>query len=403
MGTNNNSTRIIKDVYWPEKMKVYFEQTMRATPSQFRNFASGTLVREVEDKARERNASEVSEQDLVKAFLDSIPVFFRGDMVKLLKDLGIDISRPKEESAPVNNIPKMKEDIIKSANLAGVSYNEMLMDKILKAYEVSFSGMHTCISFGTTTRRVEHRGLSIYIVDVYNQFDPFEIAKRNQLLVNHDSPIELFVQEVKKHVQRLGFGLEFGVMTGMEQINVMCATHIPQTVEQVLALGSAPDSLRANIPFLKKYQLQYLSVVGVNYLKNMITFQFVTNQISNFNVEYIESMLEELGYKVPAKTILEICLKAVLISIDFSATKKQPDSISFKMCANSIDEVPKNLNSFVENYAVNAPFRSDKKKYTYIITFTRSGQFLKIQNDYSGTSVDSLSGPFNQRAYGKDS
>ena len=69
--------RIIKDIYWPEKMKLYFEQTMRATPSQFRNIASGNLVREIEDKdidliqctgLKDKHDKLIYEGDIVKIF-----------------------------------------------------------------------------------------------------------------------------------------------------------------------------------------------------------------------------------------------------------------------------------------------------------------------------------------------
>lgn len=390
---------MIKEVHWSEKMKVYFEQIIRVTPSQFKNFASGSLVREIEEKTRERNATEVEEQDLVKAFLDSIPVFFRSDMIKLLKDLGINTSRPKEEQIPKNDLVKMKSDIIQAAELAEVSYNEMLLDKIMKVYEENFSCTRSSITFSTTTKRVEHRGLSVQLVDIFNKYDPFKMAKDNQLLPNVDSVVNKFMQEIKSYVPILGYRIEFGVMTGIEQIDVMCASHLPQPVERLFSLRSTPDSLRGAKQFLDKFQLKFSCMFGVNYLKGILTLQFMTKQVQKINAQYIESMLKDLGYKIPVKGVMDLCERAVMVSLDFSCTKSQPDSVSFEMVAHSIEEVPKNLNGFIENYVQNAPFKGERKKYLYIVTFTRNGQFLKLKNDYSGTAVDCITGPFSTKNF----
>lgn len=391
--------RIIKDVYWPEKMKLYFEQTMRATPSQLRNIASGSLVREIEDKARERNATEVAEQDLVNAFLDTIPVFFRGDMIKLLKDLGINIERPKEEKMPVNDIGQMKEDIKKAAALAGVSYNEEIVNTMMDAFHVNFSGVRTCISFSTTTKRIEHRGLSVHYVDVFNQNNPYHTALEKHLLPENDLPVDKFFTEVSSVIPVLGYAVTFGVTTGIERMFVVCASHLPQKIDKISGLKNAPESLEANLPLLEKYHLDYAIMFGVNYLKSLASVQFMTKQIRKFNVEYIENILKDFELKIPQKGILDLCTKAIAVVVELSYVRNQPDSITFQMCTHSLEEIPKNLNNLVDNYARNVPFKSGKRKYIYTVTFTRSGQYLEIRNDYSGNTVDSITGPFNQKEY----
>lgn len=380
-------------------MKLYFEQTMRATPTQLRNVASGSLVREIEDKARERNATEVAEQDLVNAFLDSIPVFFRGDMIKLLKDLGINIARSKEDKMPMNDLVQMKEDIRKAAVLAGVSYNEEIVDRIMKAYEVNFSGVRTCISFSTTTKRIEHRGLSVHYVDVFNQNNPYQIAVEKHLLPDNGLPVDKFFNEVTSSIPVLGYAVDFGVTTGIERIYVACASHIPQKINKISVLKNAPESLTINMPLLEKYHLHYASMFGVNYLKSLASVQFMTKQIKKFNAEYIENMLKDFELKIPQKGVLDLCTNAIVVIIEFSYVRHQIDSITFRTCVHSLEEIPKNLNSLVDNYARNVPFKSSKRKYMYSVTFTRSGQYLEISNDYSGTTVDSMTGPFNQKEY----
>lgn len=388
--------RIIKDIYWPEKMKLYFEETMRATPSQFRNIASGSLVREIEDKTRERNGTEVEEQDLVNAFLDTIPVFFRGDMVKLLADLGINISRKKEEKLPVNDLKKMKECILKAVELAGVTYDNSVLDNIIGAYNLSLSSIRTNIVFGTTTRKAEHRGLTVHFSDVFNQLNPYEIAVENHLLPNNGLPVDRFLNEIMNSVPVLGYMVEFNAAVGIENMGILCASHLPQKLDKIAELKSVPESMKVNLPIMAKYGLKVASIFGVNYLKGTAWAYCMSNQLSDMTVEIIQNMLNDFGYKVPGENILELCLKPNSIMVDFSYIKSQPDSVTFQMCVDSFDEIPKNLNSFIENFGKNLEFRTEKKKYLYAVTFMKNGQILHLKGDYSGTMVDSLTGPFNQ-------
>lgn len=389
--------RIIKDIYWPEKMKLYFEETMRATPSQFRNIASGSLVREIEDKTRERNGTEVEEQDLVNAFLDTIPVFFRNDMVKLLADLGINISRKKEDTVPVNDINKMKEAILKAVELAGVTYDNKVLDNIINAYKQSLSSIRTNIVFGTTTRKAEHRGLTVHFSDVYNQLNPYQIAVDNHLVPKNDLPIDRFLNEVMEIVPILGYMVEFNVAVGIENMGILCASHLPQKIEKIAALKSAPDSMRTELPILKKYGICQASIFGVNYLKGTAWAYCMSNQCNDITIEAIQNMLSEFNYKIPSSNILELCLKSNSIMIEFSYHKRQPDSITFQMCVESFDEIPSNLNNFIEHFGKNLEFRSDKHKYLYAVTFLKNGQILHLKGDYSGSMVDCLTGPFNQK------
>ncbi len=371
---------------------------MRATPSQFRNVASGSLLREIEDKTRERNGTEVEEQDLVNAFLDTIPVYFRGDMVKLLADLGINTVRKKEEKIPHNDISKMKEAIIRSAELAGVGYDNQVIDSVIKAYELGASSIRSNIVFGTTTKKTEHRGLTIHISDIFNPLNPYQIAVQNHLLPNNGVQVDKLVDEVLVNVPVLGYMVEFNVSIGIESIGVLCASHLPQKLEKMSRLKCMPESFRKNVPILEKRGLHSASIYGANYLKGTAWAYCMSNQIQNPTIEWLEGLLSEFEYKIPSRTVLELCLKFNSVTIEFSYIKMMPDSITFQMCASSFDEIPKNLNNFIENFGRNLPFRQeDKKKYMYAITFTRNGQYLHMKGDYSGTMVDSLTGPFNQK------
>jgi hypothetical protein len=122
----------------------------------------------------------------------------------------------------------------------------------------------------------------------------------------------------------------------------------------------------------------------------------MANQLPKVTTQWFGNLLKKFDYKVPSDTILELCLNLNSITAEFSYIKSQPDSITVQVCVNVFEEVPKNLNKFIENFGRNLEFRSEKKKYMYAITFTKNGQYLHLKGDYSGTMVDCLTGPFNQ-------
>ena len=283
--------RIIKDIYWPEKMKLYFEQTMRATPSQFRNIASGNLVREIEDKTRERNGTEVEEQDVLNAFLETIPVYFRGDMIKRLSALGINTNRSKEDKIPVNDIVAMKEAINKAVDLAGVSCDNQILDSVIKAYEVSLSNIRTNIVFGTTTRKVEHRGLTVHFSDIFNQLNPYRIAVDNHLLPDNGMAVDKYIEEVMANVPVLGYMVEFNVAVGIESMGIMCASHLPQKLKKMATLKNSPESLKVNVPILENRGIKYASIYGVNYLKGTTWAYCMGNQVSGDTAEGAPGLL----------------------------------------------------------------------------------------------------------------
>lgn len=393
--------RVIKDVYWPEKMKVYFEHTIRVTPAQFRNVASGNLVRDIEDKARERNSNEVSEEDLVGAFLDSIPVFFRPDMIKLLKDLGISVAERSKKEKKID-INSLRADIKSAADLVDVSCKDQILDSILKAFEVSLTSYRTCISLSTSTKRVEHRGLSVQFIDLFNKVNPYKKAVEEHMLPYNDLPMEHFMEECSVGNPIIGYLVQFGVTTGIEKIVMMCASYLPQSMEQTSKLKSAPDSIRANLPILEKNELKYGVMYGVNYLKNLIMVHFMTKQINNFGVEYIENMLSDFNFKVPQRSIIELCKNSVMITMNFSYVNNQPDTISFLSCIDGTGSLPKNLNSVVYDFTDNVPSKQKVVKFILSVVFTKNSQSLEIQSDYLGSITDRMGGPLNQFDYNKN-
>lgn len=391
LGISENSMNRMKDVFWPEKMKIYFEQAMRLAPVQMRTFASGRVLKAIEDNAHERGALEVAETDMVKAFLENTPVFFRDEMVKMLKELGINAKEmmPNERK---NDTSKIEEDIKKAAEIAGVTYNDSICKKILSVYAKCFSNVQSSITLATTTKKIERRGLHVKYLDLFNLHNPYKMAIENNLIVKSNHPIDGMFDEICDRCPVMGYGMEFGVSTGIEIVWIFFASHLPQPIQKLLTLPSMPVGFSNSIPFLEKYCLNLVSIVGIEYQTKSVTLHYRTAQMKPLTVELISEMLEDLEFVLPKKELIELCIGASTLFCTYNWEMNRIQKISFGVCASTKDEVPRNLNLSIERFINQVPFAAPTKKYIYSITFSKRGQYLKIESDYSGTMVDAIKG-----------
>ncbi|MDD3296892.1 MAG: DUF2621 family protein [Candidatus Omnitrophica bacterium] len=81
------------DIKWNEKAKEVFDKVINNLPQFHRSIAEKLVKETAESLAKERNASEVGEQDLVKAFFQEVPPAFKDMMKRLMSQQSIDYSR----------------------------------------------------------------------------------------------------------------------------------------------------------------------------------------------------------------------------------------------------------------------------------------------------------------------
>ncbi len=83
----------VYQVVWPQKIKEDFEHLIGFVPVELRPIAYKAIVESANENARTRGASEVIEKDMVTAFLQNTPPFFRDNVCKSLKGIGVDLSK----------------------------------------------------------------------------------------------------------------------------------------------------------------------------------------------------------------------------------------------------------------------------------------------------------------------
>lgn len=386
LGISEDMNRM-KDVQWSEKMKVYFEQVMRAISPSVGNLGSGEILRDIEENTRNRGALEVSVEDLQKAVLDNIPIFYRHDLKKLLHNLGIDKGE-SDAKRKEDAVGKICRDIMRASDIAGVSADKELIKKILKVYQNALLSPRVKISFGTTTKKAEHRELEVRYMSNDNVHNPFAIAVENQLFQTGGHPVEKLFEELSSSFPVMGYGVDFSASSGIKYMVTVFAPHLPQQVEKVFGLVNVPESILKSKEFLSKYRALYISAVMTNFLQKTVSLRFDTKQIGMVTSKLIMEMLTDLKFEIPKIELMELCRGARTMVITYNWQVSRIQKIAFEVEPRKEAEIPKNLNAKIETFIQKVPFYSQEKKYVYAISFTKKGQYMKIENFYSEERIE---------------
>jgi len=288
----------------------------------------------------------------------------------------------------IKDLEKMSDDIVISAEIAGVHYKKEIIDHILKIYEKSFEHALVPVTFRTTTKASEKRGLNIRYVDFWTTHNPYEMALSNEMLKKTGHPIDDLYEEIQKNYPVMGYGIDFGVGNGFEKIWPFFAPHIPQSIEKAYTMSSLPPSVKESAAFYKKFDLNHFALFAIDYHNRSTNVYFMTSAVGKFSAEKIKAMISELGFKMPSQELIDYCTNAITLYCTYTWDSPQIERICFGILAQDEDEIPKHLNPLIETYSSKAPIIGEKRKFIYSVTFARQGDYIKIENDYSGTMVD---------------
>jgi len=80
------------EIIWENEVKELFGRLMQYTPDIFRDVATKTISKMAEDRAKSRNSSCVQREDMVVAFLEGTPEFFKNVMLNGLEKEGVEVA-----------------------------------------------------------------------------------------------------------------------------------------------------------------------------------------------------------------------------------------------------------------------------------------------------------------------
>jgi len=79
---------------WNQKAQEIFNKILNHLPQFHRSIAERLVKESAENIAKEKNKTEVTEEDLIEAFFKEVPPAFKGMMERLFEQLGI--TKPKQ-------------------------------------------------------------------------------------------------------------------------------------------------------------------------------------------------------------------------------------------------------------------------------------------------------------------
>ncbi len=284
------------------------------------------------------------------------------------------------------DLKKMHEDIIKAANVAEVPYDEEVIKKVLKAYGEFFSG--TAVTFVTSTKPKEKRALSIRYVELQVPHDPFLIARSNGLLEVDNHPIFDFLSNVQKTYPIMGYGVDVDVNYGVAKI--WTAYQIPQPLERAYAEKNAPSCIKNYATYFSKYDFHVFHLYAFDFRSRSVNVYFMVTKEGFFTPQKVVEMIEGVDLKLPPQEVIDHCAKALTIYYTFSWESDVVERVCFGTAVDSPNLVPTHLHPIMKKYVRGAPFQTEKRKFIYSITLSRTGYYIKIENDYNGAMIDMM-------------
>ena len=281
------------------------------------------------------------------------------------------------------NLGQMCHDIVKAAEIAGVSYNRGVIETVLEAYSDFFS--RAPVTFVTNTRRQEKRKLSVRYVDLEVPHDPFQIALDKGLITPDGHPIYKLLAEIRSRFPMIGYGIDLDAWYGLVKIWPFV---IPGPVKQVLGMTTLPRSVDDYASYFSRHHLDVFSLFALDFPSKSVNLYFMIKKPGQFTPGQISRMLEELKFEVPAPEILEYCSQATTIYPTFKWDVDGIQRLCFGVTAHDSSQVPTHLHPLLETYTRQVPILGEKRKFIYSITFEPGGYFVKIENDYTGTMID---------------
>lgn len=376
---------------WKPEIKKLYDEVVLNIPEMVRPVIKPMLFEKSEEKCIERSGKNITEMDVVVALFEVTPPAFQPTMIEDLKRVGVDVDLylPKVNSdfKLNNNLDQMVKDLKILCELTDVKFNEEAIWKTLNAYKKFYSG--SSLSIRTTTKPVERRDVSVRYVEMMipHNPDPYVIALKEGLIVGNGHPIHKMIVEALDTFDIMGYGVDTDARKGFSKIWPFI---IPGSINPLFSMKYIPESIKNYEYYFKKHGLTTLALFAFDFSHNTTNIYFMLKNPSTANYENCKGLIEDLGFEVPSKEIIDYCCNAAHLNYTFSWDSEKIERLCFGVACHDVKEVPVHLHPLIQKFVKGSPFQSDTHKFIYGITFTPEGLYYKIESDYNGTMVDFL-------------
>ncbi|MEY9706410.1 aromatic prenyltransferase [Bradyrhizobium diazoefficiens] len=283
---------------------------------------------------------------------------------------------------PITDLTRLTSDIVSAAKLADAPFDHGKIQSVVEAFEPYFSG--SSVSFRTSTKA--RRELNVRYVELEKPHDPYRLAITHDLIRPAGQPIDELTREIQSSYPVLGYGVDLGAGYGLEKIWPFFP-HQPQPLERACAMRSLPAAVSDFAGVMAKYDLGEVTIFGLDYRHHTVNLYFLKPP-GYFAPERLAAMIGEFGFEVPNDELLRHCSTAVPIYLTFSWTSPRVERLCFAAVAPTPSAVPTHLHPVIARYVAGAPFVTERHLFIYNVTMATDGNFIKIENDYTGSMAD---------------
>lgn len=376
---------------WHPEVKNLFENIVLGIPEMVRPAVKPALFEAAEKKCIERNGNEVAEVDLIVALFEVTPPAFQPTMIGDLQKLGVDYDRylAKVQSNFKCNtdLKKMVKDISTICDFTGVRFNKEAIWKAFHSYEKFFIGAP--VSIRTTTKPVDKRDVAVRYVEFFipHNPDPYTTAVNEGLIEKNGHPIHDMIIEAIDTFEIMGYGVDVDASTGLSKIWPFV---VPGSIEPIYSMKSIPESMKNCRDYFIKHSLTAFSLFAFDFLHNTANIYFMLKQPAKSSYESTISLVEDLGFQLPSRDVMEGCREAVHLNYTFNWTSERVERLCFGMVSEDSKDVPIHLHPLMKEFIEKTPLQSKSNKFIWGVTFTNKGFYYKIENDYNGAMIDFL-------------
>lgn len=376
---------------WQPEIKELFEGMVSKIPEMVRPVVRPALLEAAEKKCAERNGKMVAEVDLVVALFEVTPPAFQPTMIEDLESFGIPhrryMAKVDTHFRCNTDLDQMVKDMGKICEFTGVKYDESAIWKALKHYSQFYIGAP--VSIRTTSKPVEKRDVSVRYVELMHTHnpDPYTTAINEGLIEKNGHPIHKMIREVQKTFHIMGYGVDIDSRIGLSKIWPFV---VPGTIEPIFSMKYIPEGMKKSKEYFNKHGLTAFSLFAFDFLKNTTNIYFMLQRPSKATYENCVALVEDLGFGLASKEVMEGCVDAAHLNYTFSWDSDKIERLCFGITCDHYNDVPVHLHPIMKEFVEKTPLQCEKKKFVWGATFSRDGFYYKIENDYNGYMADFL-------------
>jgi Aromatic prenyltransferase Orf2 len=298
------------------------------------------------------------------------------------------------------SLEQLATDIVGSAALVGAPADPALVRRVLDAFRLGFS--ESAVEFRTTSRAEGERELSYrYVALGESHFpgrpnprgldpscvDPWLIARAQGLLVERGHVIERLLPALTSRFRVGGWGVDAGAAYGVEKLWPFLAAAYP--IERALRVAELPAAVAAHREYYARHALSHFSILALDYRHHTVNLYFMVRP-GSLRVDQLGAMIADLGMSLPERAVLEYNTGCVAINLTFSYTSPTVERLCFYVPALDANAVPTREHPIFARVVEEFPVAASQRMFVVGHTFARRSTYVKLEVDYSGTTLGCL-------------